>query len=196
LLFLGLKFPFSCASLSVRTIISFSLIACRSFLRYDVLITFLYFPTDLERMYQRGSIDDYERIARKLYTIAGIQNQFPSSTTTDTTTYTAQQSYVPSRPTTSKDVYSSKMPSQPFASGRLMFKESPFYKILEPLSSTVECKGSLIVAHSRIHALLTMPFLSSRTNQRHCRAQIHPLVHHGAKAPRRPQLARHGVLRG
>ncbi|KAF3388280.1 E3 SUMO-protein ligase pli1 [Talaromyces pinophilus] len=94
----------------------------------------------LERMYQRGSIDDYERIARKLYTIAGIQNQFPSSTTTDTTTYTAQQSYVPSRPTTSKDVYSSKMPSQPFASGRLMFKESPFYKILEPLSSTVECK--------------------------------------------------------
>ena len=195
MLFLGLKFPFSCASLSVRTI-SFSLIACRSFLRYDVLITFLFFPTDLERMYQRGSIDDYERIARKLYTIAGIRSQFPSSTTTDTTTYPAQQSYVPSRPTTSKDVYSSKMPSQPFASGRLMFKESPFYKILEPLSSTVECKGSLIVAQIRIHALLTMSFLSSRTNQRHRRAQIHPLVHHGAKAPRRPQLARHGFLRG
>lgn len=147
-------------------------------------------------MHQRGSIDDYERIARTLYTIAGIQNQFPSSTTTDTTTYPAQQSYVPSRATTSKDVYNSKMPSQPFANGRLMFKESPFYKILEPLSSTVECKGSSIVAQSRIHALLTISFFSARTNKRHRRAQIHPLVHHGAKAPRRPQLARHGLLRG
>lgn len=96
-------------------------------------------------MHQRGSIDDYERIARTLYTIAGIQNQFPNSTTTDTTTYSTQPSYVPSRPT-SKDVYNSKMPPQPFTSGRLTFKESPFYKIIEPLSPTVECKGSLIVA--------------------------------------------------
>ncbi|QGA21917.1 hypothetical protein EYB26_009631 [Talaromyces marneffei] len=94
----------------------------------------------IERLHQRGSIDNYERIARTIYTIAGIQNQFPGSTSTDTTTYPTQPSYVPSRPTTSKDVYNSKMPSQPFASGRLMFKESPFYKILEPLSSTVECK--------------------------------------------------------
>lgn len=119
---------------------------CRSFFKDDVLTTFSFSPTVIERLQQRGSLDQYERIARTLYRIAGIQNHFPGSTTTDTTTYPAQPSYVPSRPTTSKDVYSSKMPSQPFASGRLMFKESPFYKILEPLSSTVECKGSLIVA--------------------------------------------------
>lgn len=113
-----------------------------------MIANYYFVPLDLERMHQRGSIDEYERIARKLYTIAGIQNQFPSSTTTDTTTYPTQPSYVPSRPT-SRDVYTTKMPSQPFASGRLMFKESPFYKILEPLSSTVECKGSLVVAYSR-----------------------------------------------
>jgi E3 SUMO-protein ligase PIAS1 len=104
----------------------------------------LFSLTVIERLQQRGSLDQYERIARTLYNIAGIQKIFPGSTATDTATYSAQPSYAPSKPT-SKDVYNSKMPSQPFASGRLMFKESPFYKILEPLSSTVECKGSLII---------------------------------------------------
>ncbi|EED12543.1 SUMO ligase SizA, putative [Talaromyces stipitatus ATCC 10500] len=91
----------------------------------------------IERLHQRGSLDQYDRIARTLYTIAGIQ--WPGTSTT-TTTYPSQPSYASSRPAASRDTYSSKMPSRPFSSGPLVFKESPFYKILEPLSPTVECK--------------------------------------------------------
>lgn len=138
----------------------------------NVLLTFLLLRwTDIERLHQRGSLDKYDHVARTIYSKVGVP--YPSdstvSTTATTTTYPSQTAaYAPSKSAASRDTYTSRMPSQPFSSGRLMFKDSPFYRILEQLSPTVECKGGLSLTKHLNELCVTEThfFLSSsaRTN--------------------------------
>ncbi|OKL56745.1 hypothetical protein UA08_07883 [Talaromyces atroroseus] len=87
----------------------------------------------LERICQNGAWDRFDRLQKYILSL-------PSRSVPHSTSYQYQQSYNSSRSSNSRDSVSSTMPPQPFASGRLTFKESPFYKILEQLSPTVECK--------------------------------------------------------
>lgn len=75
-----------------------------------------------------------------------------------------------------------------------MFTESPFYKILEPLSSTVECKGLFVVAEGCTKWLVTDNSVSPRTNERHRRLEVHPELFSGRETAERPQSACHGLL--
>ncbi|KAH8689706.1 putative SUMO ligase SizA [Talaromyces proteolyticus] len=89
----------------------------------------------LERFYQNGQMDHYDRLKRFIYSLTH-RSRTPSSPAT----LSHQPQSNSSRTSQAKDNLGSTMSPQPFSNGRLSFKESPFYSILEPLSSTVECK--------------------------------------------------------
>ncbi|KAL1963197.1 hypothetical protein VTN77DRAFT_8630 [Rasamsonia byssochlamydoides] len=92
----------------------------------------------LERLYQGGQIDRYDRLKKFIYSLT--HRSMPNTPTT----YSGHQYHPQPAPHSAtvqnRPSLGSTMPSQPFSTGRLTFKDSPFYTILEPLTSTVECK--------------------------------------------------------
>ncbi|KAL1980584.1 hypothetical protein VTN96DRAFT_3952 [Rasamsonia emersonii] len=92
----------------------------------------------LERLYQGGQVDRYDRLKKFIYSLTN--RSMPNTPTTYSSHQYHHQSAPHSTTTQSRPSLGSAMPSQPFSTGRLTFKDSPFYTILEPLTSTVECK--------------------------------------------------------
>ncbi|EEP78315.1 conserved hypothetical protein [Uncinocarpus reesii 1704] len=82
---------------------------------------------------------EFERLKRYIYYVA--QHPMPSTPTLSPPSYSQPPQSAPQPLPTHRPPFSTTMtPSRSVAGGRLSFKESPFYTILEPLSSVVECK--------------------------------------------------------
>lgn len=94
----------------------------------------------IEELVQEGRIDRYDHLRRFIYSMA--QRSMPGPSTLSTPYHQYQpHSIAHSLPTQNRSSpLGIPIPSQPFTSGRLTFKDSPFYKILEPLTPAVECK--------------------------------------------------------
>ncbi|KAL1972463.1 hypothetical protein VTN31DRAFT_6877 [Thermomyces dupontii] len=91
----------------------------------------------LERLAQQH---DEERFNRVALNISYAQSAVPTSTRR--TQYMTPPTLTGSPTSDAPARYHAEtsMPSHPFATGRLTFKESPFYDIIEPLTPTMECK--------------------------------------------------------
>ncbi|KAL1845996.1 E3 SUMO-protein ligase pli1 [Paecilomyces lecythidis] len=94
----------------------------------------------IERLYKGGHLDRYNLLKKFIYATA--QRSMPSSPSLSPSanqhnpSSALQAASAQSRPSS----LGSGMTSQPFSTGRLTFKDSPFYTILEPLTPTMECK--------------------------------------------------------
>ncbi|PWY64296.1 SUMO ligase SizA [Aspergillus heteromorphus CBS 117.55] len=95
----------------------------------------------IERLSQGGLVEQYDNLRKFVYDTARRPIPGPSSTQS-----VPGQHYQPSpasQPLPTQHRPSSlglSMPSHGLASGRLTFKDSPFYTVVEPLTSTAECK--------------------------------------------------------
>ena len=120
---------------------------------------------DLEELVQEGLLERYDRLRRFIYAMRQHPIASPPSLPPPCRQYHSH-SVAHSLPASNRpsplNVHTA---AQPFSSGthfrwisplrrlrrvnadimkgRLTFKESPFYKILEPLTSVVECKGKI-----------------------------------------------------
>ncbi|KAJ9301461.1 transcriptional regulator family: Zinc finger, MIZ-type [Paecilomyces variotii] len=94
----------------------------------------------IERLYQGGHIDRYNQLKKFIYATA--QRSLPSSPSLSPSAHSNNPSSTLQPPSAQSRQSSlgSGMTSQPFSTGRLTFKDSPFYTILEPLTPTMECK--------------------------------------------------------
>ncbi|OXV05952.1 hypothetical protein Egran_06280 [Elaphomyces granulatus] len=95
--------------------------------------------TYMERLYERGHNEHYNRLKKFIY----APNQ---RAILNIPTHTPSQPYrtTPNQPSINaqnRQSVTATMPSQPFSVGRLTFKDSPFYTILEALTPAIECKA-------------------------------------------------------
>ena len=126
--------------------------------RYDKLRQLLYSITGSgpSSSTQRGSYPQY-RLPSATHALPTPSGSSPLDTSI------SPQSFTPGTQTDPlvylKDNYSYRL-----FEGRLLFKDSPFYSILEPLTPTVECKGKLDISHGCAGRIrLTKP--STRANE-------------------------------
>ncbi|QSS50314.1 MIZ zinc finger protein [Histoplasma capsulatum var. duboisii H88] len=93
----------------------------------------------LGQFFHSGRTDRYD--ALKGYIYATAQHQMPSTPTQSSATYQQPQSAPSTYAQQTVPPFSLPMtPSHSFSTGRLSFKDSPFYSIIEPLTPVVECK--------------------------------------------------------
>ncbi|KKZ64984.1 hypothetical protein EMCG_09110 [[Emmonsia] crescens] len=93
----------------------------------------------LERLFHGGPTDRYNQLKRFIYVTA--QLQVPSTPTQSSPAYQQPQSAPSTYAQQTVSSFSLPMtPGHSFSTGRLSFKNSPFYSILEPLTPVVECK--------------------------------------------------------
>ncbi|PGH14430.1 hypothetical protein AJ79_03073 [Helicocarpus griseus UAMH5409] len=93
----------------------------------------------LERFFRSGQLDRYNQLKRVVYMTSHVQ--MPPTPTHSSPTY--QQSHSAASPYTPQTISPFPIPMTPahsFSTGRLSFKDSPFYSILEPLTPVKECK--------------------------------------------------------
>jgi E3 SUMO-protein ligase PIAS1 len=93
----------------------------------------------MERLYERGHLEHFNRLKKFIY--APHQRAI-----LNIPTHTPSQPYrsSPNQQSTNvqnKQSVTGTMPSQPFSIGRLTFKDSPFYTIIEALTPAIECKA-------------------------------------------------------
>ncbi|KAK2794949.1 SUMO ligase siz1 [Onygenales sp. PD_12] len=96
----------------------------------------------LEQLFHAGQSARFEQLRRFIYVVA--QQPMPPRTPTQASPPYQQQPHSAMQPyphQSQQPAFSTTMaPSQPLSSGRLNFKESPFYTVIEPLTPVVECK--------------------------------------------------------
>ncbi|OJD23242.1 hypothetical protein ACJ73_05402 [Blastomyces percursus] len=93
----------------------------------------------LGQFIRSGQTDRYNLLKAFIYATA--RHQVPSTPTQSSATYQQPQSAPSTYAQQPVSTFSLAMtPSHSFPDGRLRFKDSPFYSILEPLTPVVECK--------------------------------------------------------
>ncbi|KAE8144108.1 PINIT domain-containing protein [Aspergillus avenaceus] len=95
----------------------------------------------IERLSQGGQIEQYDNLKRVIYATA--QRSMPRPSTPQS--LSSHQFHSPSATQTMPTPHcpspmTASVPCHGYSSGRLSFKDSPFYTVLQQLTSTVECK--------------------------------------------------------
>ncbi|OOF91069.1 hypothetical protein ASPCADRAFT_211338 [Aspergillus carbonarius ITEM 5010] len=95
----------------------------------------------IERISQSGHVEQYDNLRKFIYVTA--RRPVPPPSTTQSVPSQLFQPPPVSQPLPTQhrpSPLSIQMPSHGLTTGRLTFKDSPFYTVLEPLTSTSECK--------------------------------------------------------
>ncbi|GFN12108.1 SUMO ligase siz1 [Aspergillus tubingensis] len=95
----------------------------------------------IERLNQGGHVEQYDDLRKFIYATA--RRPMPTSPTTQAVSSQHYQPHTVNQPLLTQhrpSPLSIPMPSHGHTSGRLTFKDSPFYTVIEPLTSASECK--------------------------------------------------------
>ncbi|ODH13656.1 hypothetical protein ACO22_07046 [Paracoccidioides brasiliensis] len=133
----------------------------------------------LERLFRAGQTDRYNQLKRFVYATAHLQ--IPLTPTQPSPTYQQHQpAQSPYAQQTAASLSVPMTPSHSFSTGRLSFKDSPFYSIIDPLTPVVECKIRQDTRDSvNLKVVLSPPIVARLQNDPSLRIMVYCAVDSG-----------------